>query len=241
MKRIRKMLLILAVMLMTALGSGMTASAGVQIPAIVPGEPITQVKTLRWKATLGKNVKTKYGRFKRGTSVIVTRTGNRCIILLKGHRYRISRRYLEFTKALVTSQTEGDYNTSTKIQFANKKRRKSKTKYFIWVSLDKQRVNVYQGKSKNWRLIRVMKCSTAKGAGTPTGYYRIGFKKREFEYLSNYMEFAGSGFHMWPSVYPNAKQTLGNDVASHGCVRLYWGDSNWMYNHIRTGTRVLIY
>lgn len=245
MKRMKKLLLVLAVMMMMTAGTALTASAAVKIPAIKPGERIQKVKTLAWNAKLKANVRTKYGKYKAGKTVKVLSTGSTCIIRLKGkdgknHKYKIARKYLYLTDALVTSK-KGDYNTSTKIRFVNKTKRTSKTKYFIWVSLDKQRVNVYQGKSRKWKLVRVMKCSTGVGAATPVGTFTIDFKEPEYEYLTYYLEYSGSGFHMWPGVYPNMKKTLGRDVASHGCIRLTYSDSKWMYKKIPVGTRVLIY
>lgn len=240
MKRIKKLLLLLAVMVMMVTGTGMTASAAVKIPAIKPGETIQRVKTLAWTAKLKVNVKTKYGRYSAGTVVKVLKTGGVCIIELKGHKYKIGRSNLLLMDALVTSK-KGDYNTSTKIRFANKRKRKSSTPYLIWVSLDKQRVNVYKGKARHWQLIRVMKCSTGVGAATPVGTFTIGFKKTEFEYLTYYMEYSGSGFHVWPGMYPNMKQTLGKDVASHGCIRLGYKDAKWLYETIPLNTKVIVY
>lgn len=241
MRRFRKLLLMFVVMLMVAGGSTLTASANLPIPIIKPGEKLMPVKTLSWDAVLKVKVKTKYGKFKAGTKVLVLKTGSKCTIVLKNRKYKISRAYLRILNAHVTSVSEGDYNTSTKIDYANKKDRKSATRYLIWVSLDKQRVNVYTGSNRKWKLIRVMRCSTGRSAATPIGTFVIHFKEKEYQYLTNFMEFCGSGFHMWPGMYPNANQTLGRDVASHGCVRLTKKDSQWMFDNIPVGTRVVIY
>lgn len=244
MKRIKRLLFILTLMIVMSSGT-MAASAAfgnVRIPAIKPGEPITPVKTLQWNALLKVRVKTPYGRFRKGTRVLATKvTKTKCIIVLANHKYNIARKYLFLTGAIVTSRTEGDYNTSTKIDYANKKERKSSTKYLIWVSLDKQRVNVYTGASRKWKLIRVMKCSTGVGASTPIGKFRILNKARWYAGTVNFLNFSGSGFHAWPSEYPDPNGTLGKKVASHGCIRLAMDDSEWMFQYIPVGTTVYIF
>ena len=188
MKRVRKLLLALIVLSMSQLAFAPEAVfAAKKIPVIQPGETLQHVKSLAWNAVLKKNV----GRYKAGEKVVVIKGGVNCIIQLGKHNYRINRKYLLFTTDRASIMTEGDYNTSTKIHFANSKKRNSKTQYLIWVSLDKQRVNVYKGSDRRWNLIRVMECSTGRANSTPIGNRTIRSKKKFFEYYMYFLEYGG--------------------------------------------------
>jgi len=243
MKKFRKLLLMVIMAVMMLVPADL-AFADMPIPPIKPNDPIQRVSTLKWKGELLVSVRTKYGRFRAGKKVTILKTGYKCTILLKGHKFKIARRYLRITEDLASIVKGKDYNTKTKIYFANKVKRKSKTKYFIWVSLDKQRVNIYKGSSKRWRLYKVYKCTTGIAASTPLGYHTIGWKLPSFtgQYgspLYYYMEFAGSGFHIWPG-YGGAG-LIGKHTQSHGCIRLTASAAEWMYKHIPIGTKVYIY
>ena len=240
MKRVRKLLLALVVLSMSQLAFAPEAVfAAKVIPAIQPGEALQHVKSLAWNAVLKKNVKTKYGRYKAGKKVVVIKGGVNCIIQLGKHNYRINRKYLLFTTDRASIMTEGDYNTSTKIHFANSKKRNSKTQYLIWVSLDKQRVNVYKGSDRRWNLIRVMECSTGRANSTPIGNRTIRSKKKFFEYYMYFLEYGGSGFHKWPG--PGMAKRIGKGTASSGCIRMRKKDAGWMYQNIPVGTKVVFY
>lgn len=242
MKHVRRLLLtmVLAVMMLIP---AQTAFAGLRVPAIKPGEVLQPVKTLAWQGKLLRNVNTKYGSYPAGTEVTIIKGGGSCIIKLDGHNYKISRQYLTFEKDLATVVDDGDYNRTTKDSFANDYRRKSKTQYFVWVSLDKQRINIYKGKNRNWTLIKVFKCTTGADNSTPMGNFTIRRKMHSFtgQYgspLYFYMEFAGSGFHRWPG---GGIETIGTHTQSHGCIRMVQKDAIWMYKKVPIGSKVLIY
>lgn len=242
MRKLRKLLLMAVISVMMLIPADL-AFAAVRIPAIQPGEPIQQVDTLAWVATLKRAVRTKYGRFKAGTRVTVIKGGSKCTIRLKGHNYKIASRYLNFKKDLASIVGGSDYNTSTKIAFANQKTRTSKTNYLIWVSLDKQRLNLYRGSNRRWELIKVFKCTTGMMNMTPVGNFTIGWKKHSYtgQYgspLYFYMEFSGSGFHRWPG---KGVGTIGTHPQSHGCIRLREKDAAWLYRNVPTKTKVVIY
>ena len=131
MRKIRRLLVVLAVVMMMIPADA--AFAAKKTSVIRPGESLQQVRTLAWKATLLRNVRTKYGRFKAGTVVTVVRGGAKCIIRLKGHNYNISRKYLNFAQDLASVVTKGDYTKRIKNTYINSAAHKSKSKYLVWV------------------------------------------------------------------------------------------------------------
>ena len=237
MKKLHRLLLIM----MTAfllLVPAVAAFAAKKSSVIRPGESLQQVRTLSWKATLLRNVRTKYGRFRAGTVVTVVRGGAKCVIRLKGHNYSISRQYLSFGQDLASVVTKGDYNKLTKTTYINSTAHKSKSRYLVWVSLDKQRVNIFRGKNKKWKLVKVFKCTTGRENSTPIGNFTIKAKYPSYGNLAYYMEFSGSGFHRWPGV---GVESIGTHTQSHGCIRMTQSNIIWMYNNLPVGTRVWIY
>ena len=232
MRKIRRLLVVLAVAMMMIPADA--AFAAKKTSVIRPGESLQQVRTLAWKATL----RTKYGRFKAGTVVTVVRGGAKCIIRLKGHNYNISRKYLNFAQDLASVVTKGDYTKRIKNTYINSAAHKSKSKYLVWVSLDKQRVNVFKGSNKKWKLVKVFKCTTGRDNSTPIGNFTIKSKVPNYNGLAYYMAFSGSGFHRWPGM---GVESIGTHTQSHGCIRMTQNDVIWMYNHLPVGTRVWIY
>lgn len=239
MKSMKKRLLSLVLVLAMVLS----------IPAMVASaaENVQKVKPLSWKCTLKQNVRVNGKIYRKGSTVVCVNTNpaNRKVDLsLGGKTVRVAKSAVRFRSALCTSRSQGDYNNTTKLYYVNKVwKLSSSTKYCIWVSLDKQRVNIYRGSKGNWKLIRVMKCSTGVGNGTPQGMHRIGPKYRRHRGCQYYCEYRGSGFHAWPGSTNTryARKTLGYNVASHGCIRLYWDDAKWFYNTIPSRTTCWIY
>lgn len=232
MRKIRRLLVVLAVVMMMIPADA--AFAAKKTSVIRPGESLQQVRTLAWKATLLRND----GRFKAGTVVTVVRGGAKCIIRLKGHNYNISRKYLNFAQDLASVVTKGDYTKRIKNTYINSAAHKSKSKYLVWVSLDKQRVNVFKGSNKKWKLVKVFKCTTGRDNSTPIGNFTIKSKVPNYNGLAYYMAFSGSGFHRWPGM---GVESIGTHTQSHGCIRMTQNDVIWMYNHLPVGTRVWIY
>lgn len=124
------------------------------------------------------------------------------------------------------------------------------TPYLIHVSLDTQKVHVYNGNLRNWNLVKTFSCSTGiKGEDTPQGVYTIK-EKGEWFYSDKYdqggkywVQFLGDYlFHSLP--YDKTKTnvldyTLGKP-ASHGCIRLTDENSKWIYDNIPSGSKVII-
>lgn len=212
-------------------------------------EKIQTVHTIYWKARVHSTVTYQLtGRtitIPAGTEVVVINRnytyGRASLIRYNDMKLYIPNSRLTWLGDLTTIEEEGDYNRVTKEWFVNKKTRlSSRTEYLVWVSLDKQRVNVYEGKKGSWKLKKWLLCSTG-AAETPTraGIHRVSFKREYVESLHNYVEYAGSGFHAWPG--GGMQETIGKHTASHGCTRLTHYSSKWFYDTIPVGTTVFFY
>lgn len=125
----------------------------------------------------------------------------------------------------------------------------SKTKYFIWVDLKKQKVNVFSGSNKKWTLIKSFTCSSGK-ASTPTikGTFTVGSKGSYFiadggARCKYYTQIKGN--YLFHSVLYDNK---GNRIIdgrlgiplSHGCVRLAPENAKYIYDSIPRGTKIFI-
>lgn len=228
------------VFVMIILLAGLLSAQMRQIPA---AQKIQKVHGLYWKATLLKDVKAQGKKIKRGTSVVVIQRNmySKSVVKYKSVVFKAPNSWLSYKKDLATSQSQGDYNRATKEYFINhKKRASSKTGWLIWVSLDKQRVNIFKGTKKKWSLVKTCRCSTGKASTpTPTGWKAIDFKKMWVDGCKYYTEVCGSGFHRWPGTLN--KKILGNHTVSHSCIRLTSGNAQWIYEHVPKKTTVFIY
>ena len=225
-----------------------------------------EVKTIWWKAKVVtpkkkgikvKDIKTnKPVTIKKGKWVTVTRRNYKHLnpnakstCVYNGHEVRIHNKYLNFKKDLCTGAS-GDYDVATKEYFVNVTRRaqlsrKGRGNRLIWVSLDKQRVNVFIGSTGKWKLEKVFLTSTgAPKTPTPVGPDIVNFKKMEYKIegsrVKYFVEAVGSGFHKW-KYSGKFRARAGKHTLSHGCIRLKEADAIWMYNNIQEGTRVLVY
>ena len=131
--------------------------------------------------------------------------------------------------------------------FINNKNFTSSTDYFIWVDVVHQKVNIFSGANKNWRLVKSMVCSSGK-ARTPTvkGNFTVGSKGSYFIADSGarckyYTQINGN--YLFHSVLYDNKgnyiidNTLGVAV-SHGCVRLALINAKFIYDNIPAGTAI---
>lgn len=152
---------------------------------------------------------------------------------------------------VVNTMNNFDYISEQKeeAQMSDGKKFGLTSKYGIVVSIDKQRVYVYEDN----KLIKSMLCSTGvEGSDTPTGRFKIETKKEWFfsqEYQEGgyyYLQFMGDFlFHSVPfgpdgKIIPEEENKLGFK-ASHGCVRLSMDDSKWLYDTVPNQTDVVIY
>ena len=129
--------------------------------------------------------------------------------------------------------------------------------YKIGISLDEQRVYVYQWDGSGYNdQIKKFKCSTGmEGYATPTGTYQSGGKvtSSEWYYFADYNCYAKYAYRivggiLFQSVlYNSNKQGPTNSSvralgrkASHGCVRLAVDDAKWIFENCPEGTTVII-
>ncbi len=142
--------------------------------------------------------------------------------------------------------TKGDYSKATKLNFVNSRKISSSTDYMIWVSTDMQSLNVFKGSKRNWKLVKVCKCSTGMfdwqtplGSRSIVAKMRVCHSEQWGSNLQYFLSFGGSGIHQWPG--GGAGENLGKHPCSHACIRLSRKNSKWMYKRIPKGTRLYIF
>lgn len=214
------------------------------------------VKTIRWGArtTAGvvtSSVETKAEvRLPAGSNVTVVQrdyhaqNGVSQCMTADGTTCYIANKFLYFAQPLATG-AQGDYSEETKEAYVNGQSIPSTTDTMIWISLDKQRVNVFKGYKKNWELVNTFPCSTGK-ADAPT--LDITFKKKYVVQkkalvvngLMYYTFFYGSGIHKWPG---GGIEAIGKVPLSHSCVRVQEKNAQWIFdnNNVPVGSRVWIW
>ena len=145
---------------------------------------------------------------------------------------------------------ENDYSQEEKEIFVNRMGYSSDTPYLIWISKSVQRVNIFYGSRGNWQLIRTCVVGTgAPSSPTPSGVFKVT-GRQEGWYTPSYtvkpvVRFKGGGyaFHSrlyWPGTNTLKDSSIGFPV-SHGCVRMYDEDVQWIYDNIPTKTTVVSY
>jgi len=138
-------------------------------------------------------------------------------------------------------------STSGLENFVNSRNFSSSTAYFIWINLPAQKVNIFKGSNKKWKLVKLMVCSTGK-ASTPTvkGNFTVGSKGSYFissggARCKYYTQISGN--YLFHSVLYDRKgnyvidNTLGGPV-SHGCVRLALSNAKFIYDNIPSRTLI---
>ena len=145
---------------------------------------------------------------------------------------------------------EHDYSPEEKEIFVNHMGYSSETSYLVWISKSVQRVNIFTGSRGSWKLIRTCIVGTgAPSSPTPSGVFKVT-GRQEGWYTNNYtvkpvVRFKGGGyaFHSrlyWPGTEKLKDASIGFPV-SHGCVRMYDEDVQWIYDYIPTNTTVVSY
>ncbi len=130
------------------------------------------------------------------------------------------------------------------------------TKYKLEVSIDDQRVYVYELDDDGvYQHIDTFICSTGLGNSTPTGVFTNTTPLNRWHYFTKYTCWAQYSFRiqgniLFHSVLYSKKDestlrsgsvsALGRK-ASHGCVRLKVADAKWIYENCEAGTIVIIY
>lgn len=140
-------------------------------------------------------------------------------------------------------------NAASLEQYVNSKSFISKTNYFIWADLSKQRVNIFSGSNGKWELIKSFTCSSGK-ASTPTikGSYTVGAKGNYFIADSGarckyYTQISGN--YLFHSIlYDNKGEKIIDGrlgiPLSHGCVRLALENAKYIYDTIPSGSLIYI-
>lgn len=162
-----------------------------------------------------------------------------------GKNYWIARGRLRYTGSVWTKK---DYSTKAKEDFVNRKGYKSPTKYLIWINHYTQRVAVYKGSKRKWKLVRSGPCATGTHLHqTSKGVYHITRKKEGVYYRYSYEKplvyfHRGQAFHSRIKKYSGgySDPTIGRPK-SHGCVRLMDSDINFIYKYCPKGTTVVSY
>ncbi len=148
---------------------------------------------------------------------------------------------------------EHDYTPAEKEVWINAKGYSSTTDYLVWINTACQRVNIFEGSAGNWRLIRTCIVGTgAPGTSTPVGVYTI-FGRSSYGWTTGTYNVrpvvnfkVGSGYAFHSRLYnPSHSYLLSNPgigyPISHGCVRMYDEDVQFIYDYIPNGTTVVVY
>ncbi len=144
---------------------------------------------------------------------------------------------------------DGDYSEELKVDFVNGRGYSSPTDYLVWISLATQQVMIYTGSEGSWSLLYSFECCSGKNS-TPTvgGVFSIQYKQYGWDFDSYYVNTVvgfngGHAFHTRTYVKSTGgllDPTMGRP-ASHGCVRMYDADVQWMYDNLPFGTTVVVY
>lgn len=198
-----------------------------------------------------KALKTRLGTVKAGASVTcIDRNmfSSSKIVTSGGKRGWVSYSSISFGSGNYTQKT--DYTTAVKESYINSQNLTSSSKYLVWINLRCQKVNLFQKKDGKWDLFRTCTVSTgANNTPTPTGTFTAYAKLNGWFYSTTYIKpivyFLDGGYAMhsrehWYSDGSLVTTTIGRPI-SHGCVRMYDNDINWIYKNIPIGTTVYIF
>jgi lipoprotein-anchoring transpeptidase ErfK/SrfK len=131
--------------------------------------------------------------------------------------------------------------------YVNIKGFESKTKYLMWVDLDRQIVNIFEGAQGEYKFLKSIACATGRNISPTTrGSFTIQNRGEWFfkgkSGAQNWVGFNGQ--YLFHSIIMDANKnvkdyTLGKR-ASAGCIRLSINDSKWVYDNIDSGTTVWV-
>jgi lipoprotein-anchoring transpeptidase ErfK/SrfK/small nuclear ribonucleoprotein (snRNP)-like protein len=131
--------------------------------------------------------------------------------------------------------------------YVNLKKFNSNTKYFLWVDINRQTVNVFEGTKEKYKLIKTMSCATGKNVSPTTrGTFTINNRGTWFfkgsSGAKNWVRFNGD--YLFHSIIMNADKTVKDYTlgvrASSGCIRLSIDNSKWVYDNVSNGTTVWV-
>ncbi len=145
-----------------------------------------------------------------------------------------------------------DYDDEDKVTWVNAKGYSSSTQYLIWINRTYQRVNVFQGSQGNWELIHTYIVGTgANSSPTPVGVYTV-FGRSPYGWTTSTYNVrpvvnfkVGSGYAFHSRLYDPGHNYLTSTAigypVSHGCIRMYDEDVQWIYDNIPNGTTVVVH
>ena len=218
------------------------------IPKVATPQNITNLfPDTRVKGTM----KYAAGGFKKGETVSVKRAHSNTSYYLwdkNGKEVKVPWASVAIQKAPVSKVLA----TTEQIEaYINGKDFSSKTDYFVWTDVYRQRTYVFKGSKNNWKLIKNFQCSTGKDTHlTPVGRYTLNVKVPSFgtnRYRAkNAYAFIGTSYLYHSVLYdPTGSYllsgwgSLGNK-ASSGCIRLSPESSVWFYKTLPIGTGIFI-
>ena len=118
----------------------------------------------------------------------------------------------------------------------------SGTKYLILVNRSTHKVGVYYKRSGYWECAKYFSCVTGKpSTPTITGSFKTTGGKRTSLSTDSRAKYCTqiTGGYFFHTILASDNE-LGKSL-SHGCVRLSYSSAKWIYQHIKAGTRVVIY
>jgi putative cell wall-binding protein/lipoprotein-anchoring transpeptidase ErfK/SrfK len=211
-------------------------------------DEIARVKSLVKPSIVYGKMKYSTGNFKSGQVVEVIQDIN------NREKYYV---YSNGTYGLVNGDSVSigeDFKTNTSKMsksdlelYANISNFSSSTKYFIWVDLWRQQVNIFNGSLGHWKLVNSTPCASGKNV-TPTirGKFTVSARGKSFgsyaEGALYWVRFYGN--YMLHSILVDGSNNVVDGTmdirASHGCIRLPVGKSWWIYTYIPNSTAVWI-
>ncbi|MGI6028980.1 MAG: L,D-transpeptidase family protein [Candidatus Heteroscillospira sp.] len=159
--------------------------------------------------------------------------------------------------ALVTTEYTGDYTLAwaeahdyedfEKEIWVNAKGYSSESQYLIWINQSCQRVNIFEGSQGQWKLLRSCIVGCGAGANTPRGVFETTWNQPGW-FTASYdvrpvVRFYGGGYAFHSRLYhPGTDQLSDPGIGypiSHGCIRMYDEDIQWIYDNVPSGTTVV--
>ena len=168
------------------------------------------------------------------------------LLFTDGSTAYVPKSSIKLTTQLTNSKTV--YSKATVEAFINSMQARyvgSETEYLFYCSKYTQHVYIFKGSSRNWHLIRTMKCTTGSykyGVDTTNSFSdKIYNKYRKFKtnrgVLNYCMHFSSAGGN---SIHQRGSSSLGSPN-THGCIGLKKKDVIWVFQHIPVNTRVVVY
>ena len=237
--------------------SGKTSAFSEQIFA-TPGptrQVISAIRQMRYggKAKKAMTISLTGGgtrKIEKGETVLVVEKKKKkkkyMLMFTDGTTAEVPKNSIKLKTQLTNSKTV--YTKATAEAFINSKQAGyvgSETEYLFYCSKYTQHVYVFKGSSRNWHLIRTMKCTTGSykyGVDTTNSFsYKIYNKYKKYRsnrgVLYYCMHFSSPGGN---SIHQRGSSSLGKPN-THGCIGLKKKDAVWVYRHLPVNTRVVVY